>query len=191
MKRIILMALLCTAAGMVGPALAGSETGYVVDSSGRPTTDSSGECVRNPYREQPNEECEPAPPEPEPVAAPEPVFEAVTLQSDTFFEFDDATLKPAARERLDQLVARLAGVAELEVAVRGHTDSIGSEAYNQRLSEQRALSVKDYLIDRGVSPAAVRTMGMGEAEPIASNSTAEGRAQNRRVEIEIRGQRQT
>jgi len=71
----------------------------------------------------------------------------------------------------------------MKVSVEGHTDSIGSEAYNQRLSERRAQAVRDYMIENGISPGRVATRGFGKSRPVASNETAEGRAQNRRVEI--------
>ncbi|MDQ2139749.1 OmpA family protein [Alcaligenaceae bacterium A4P071] len=122
-------------------------------------------------------------------AAPTPMANKVVFNADTFFDFDKATLKPEGRQLLDQ-VAQQAGGIDLETIIAvGHTDSIGTDAYNQRLSERRAASVKQYLVSRGVDANRVYTEGKGESQPVASNATREGRAQNRRVEIEIVGSR--
>ncbi len=116
-------------------------------------------------------------------AAPTPMANKVVFNADTFFDFDKATLKPEGRQLLDQ-VAQQAGGIDLETIIAvGHTDSIGTDAYNQRLSERRAASVKQYLVSRGVDANRVYTEGKGESQPVASNATREGRAQNRRVEI--------
>ena len=98
------------------------------------------------------------------------------------FDFDSAELKPAMIEALDQVVAKLkATPGEEKLEVIGYTDSTGPEAYNQRLSERRAQAVADYLASKGITNLSIK--GMGEANPIADNSTREGRAMNRRVEI--------
>src|SRR5690606_35044373 len=122
-----------------------------------------------------------------PVVAP--TATKVVLNADTFFDFDKDTLKPEGRQVLDQ-VASQASTINLETLIAtGHTDSVGSEAYNQGLSERRANSVKNYLVSKGVPADRIYTEGKGETSPVASNSTREGRAQNRRVEIEIVGTR--
>ncbi|MVW72353.1 outer membrane protein OmpA [Bordetella sp. 15P40C-2] len=124
-----------------------------------------------------------------PVAKPAPMASKVVFNADTFFDFDKSTLKPEGRQLLDQ-VAQQAQAINLETIIAvGHTDSIGTEAYNMGLSERRAASVKAYLVSRGIDPNRIYTEGKGEAQPIASNKTREGRAQNRRVEIEIVGSR--
>ena len=128
-----------------------------------------------------------------PVAAETPVVaptaSKVVLNADTFFDFDKATLKPEGKQVLDQ-VAQQAGSINLETVIAtGHTDSIGSEAYTQGLSERRANTVKQYLISQGVPADRIYAEGKGELQPVASNQTREGRAQNRRVEIEIVGTR--
>ncbi|MFA7667826.1 MAG: OmpA family protein [Burkholderiaceae bacterium] len=129
-----------------------------------------------------------------PVAAAQPPVVAptatkVVLNADTFFDFDKDTLKPEGRQVLDQ-VANQVGTLNLETLIAvGHTDSIGSEQYNQGLSERRANSVKNYLVSKGIASDRIYTEGKGETSPIASNATREGRAQNRRVEIEIVGTR--
>ncbi|MCO5976656.1 OmpA family protein [Ideonella sp. NS12-5] len=133
----------------------------------------------------------PAPaPAPAPAAVPAaPTSEKVTYAADAFFDFDKATLKPAAKEKLDDLVSKTSGM-NLEVIIAvGHTDSVGSDAYNQKLSVKRADSVKAYLVSKGIEKTRVYTEGKGEKQPVASNKTAEGRAKNRRVEIEVVGTR--
>jgi OOP family OmpA-OmpF porin len=132
----------------------------------------------------------PAPaPAPAPVAAPQPTSEKVTFAADAFFDFDKATLKPEARAKLDDLVDKTKGIALEVVIAVGHTDSIGSNAYNTRLSTARANAVKDYLVSKGVEKNRVYTEGKGESQPVADNRTREGRAKNRRVEIEVVGTR--
>ncbi|MFV0283018.1 MAG: outer membrane protein OmpA [Castellaniella sp.] len=122
-----------------------------------------------------------------PVVAP--TASKVVLNADTFFDFDKATLKPEGRQVLDQ-VAQQAGSINLETVIAtGHTDSIGAQAYNQKLSERRASTVKQYLISKGVPADRIYAEGKGELQPVASNKTRQGRAQNRRVEIEIVGTR--
>ncbi len=137
-----------------------------------------------------------APPPPSPPPAPPkvtpppaPVSEKVTFAADTFFDFDKSTLKPEAKAKLDDLVSKTKGI-NLEVIIAvGHTDSVGSDAYNQKLSIRRSESVKAYLVSKGVEPNRVYTEGKGEKQPVADNKTAEGRAKNRRTEIEVVGTR--
>jgi OOP family OmpA-OmpF porin len=135
----------------------------------------------------------PAPPPPPPPPAPKPpappAVEKVTLAADALFDFDKAVIRPDARAKLDDLVSKLAGV-NLEVIVAvGHTDSIGTEAYNLGLSKRRADAVKQYLVSKGIEANRIYTEGKGESQPVADNRTAEGRQKNRRVEIEVIGTR--
>jgi OOP family OmpA-OmpF porin len=114
-------------------------------------------------------------------------FKEVTLRG-MVFEFDSEALTAETRGMLDGLVSELRTrpadiVAGTKIAVEGYTDSVGSDAYNQGLSERRAQSVRQYLVDKGLSPSMVVASGSGESNPVASNDTAEGRSQNRRVVI--------
>ncbi|HEX6016874.1 MAG TPA: OmpA family protein [Burkholderiaceae bacterium] len=131
----------------------------------------------------------PAAPPPPPPPPPAPTSEKVTFAADAFFDFGKSTLKPEARAKLDDLVAKTAGV-NLEVIIAvGHTDNVGSDVYNQKLSVSRAEAVKAYLVSKGIEKNRVYTEGKGEKQPVADNKTAEGRAKNRRVEIEVVGTR--
>jgi len=133
----------------------------------------------------------PAPaPAPRPAPAPQPpAATKVTYAADAFFDFDKAVLKPEGRAKLDDLVGKIQGI-NLEVIIAvGHTDSVGSDSYNQRLSVRRAEAVKAYLVSKGIEKNRVYTEGKGEKQPVADNRTSEGRAKNRRVEIEVVGTR--
>jgi OOP family OmpA-OmpF porin len=133
-----------------------------------------------------------APPAPAPApAAPAmaPVSEKVTMSADAHFDFDKAVIKPEGKARLDDLADKLKAV-NLEVIIAiGHTDSIGTNAYNQKLSVRRANAVKAYLVSKGIEANRIYTEGKGETQPVADNRTKEGRAKNRRVEIEVVGTR--
>ncbi len=130
----------------------------------------------------------PAAPVPAP-AAPAVAASKVTFAADAFFDFDKSVLKPEGRAKLDDLVSKIRDV-NLEVIIAvGHTDSIGSDAYNQRLSVRRAEAVKAYLVTKGIERNRVYTEGKGEKQPVADNRSKEGRAKNRRVEIEVVGTR--
>jgi OmpA-OmpF porin, OOP family len=131
----------------------------------------------------------PPPPPPAPVVPPAPVSEKVTYAADAFYDFDKATLKPEGKAKLDDLVSKMGGM-NLEVIIAvGHTDSVGNDAYNQKLSVKRAESVKSYLESKGIEKNRIYTEGKGEKQPVADNKTAEGRSKNRRVEIEVVGTR--
>ena len=132
----------------------------------------------------------PAPAAPaRPAAPPAVAASKVTFAADAFFDFDKSVLKPEGRAKLTDLVSKIRDV-NLEVIIAvGHTDSIGSDAYNQRLSVRRAEAVKAFLVSKGIERNRVYTEGKGEKQPVADNRTKEGRAKNRRVEIEVVGTR--
>ena len=123
--------------------------------------------------------------------APEAVAAKVTYAADAFFDFDKSVLKPEGKAKLDDLASKVKDI-NLEVIIAvGHTDSVGSDAYNQKLSVRRSEAVKAYLVSKGIEKNRVYTEGKGEKQPVADNKTKEGRAKNRRVEIEVVGTRAT
>jgi OOP family OmpA-OmpF porin len=134
----------------------------------------------------------PAPeaPKPAPEAAkPKPVAEKITFAADVLFDFDKSVIKPDGKSKLDDLANKMKGI-NLEVVIAiGHADSVGSDAYNQALSVRRSEAVKAYFVSKGIEGNRVYTEGKGEKQPIADNKTAEGRAKNRRSEIEVIGTR--
>ena len=129
-----------------------------------------------------------------PVAPPAPaptVATKVTYAADAFFDFNKSVVKPEGKAKLDDLVGKIKDI-NLEVIIAvGHTDSVGGDAYNQKLSVKRSEAVKAYLVSKGIEKNRVYTEGKGEKQPVADNKTAEGRAKNRRVEIEVVGTRAT
>ena len=143
----------------------------------------------------------PAAPAPAPKAAPAPAPRAaapapapaaatkVTYAADAFFDFNKSVLKAEGKAKLDDLVGKVKGI-NLEVIIAvGHTDAVGSDAYNQKLSVKRSDAVKAYLVSKGIEKNRVYTEGKGEKQPVADNNTAAGRSKNRRVEIEVVGTR--
>ncbi len=111
----------------------------------------------------------------------------IVNMSDVLFDTGKYTLRPLAREKLAKVAGIVSGHPGLRLDVEGHTDSVGGDEYNQRLSEQRGTAVRDYLTQEGMPGNSVTTKGFGEAQPVASNDTAKGRQQNRRVELVISG----
>jgi outer membrane protein OmpA-like peptidoglycan-associated protein len=146
---------------------------YLSDSQGEEVTNSYEECWEVSYG---LEHCgEP----------PAPVAETITITTDGLFDFDSAVIKPELAAKLDEVATRLEGRDYSSVAVTGHTCSIGTEAYNQGLSERRAQAAADYLAGQGVDTTKMTVGGEGELNPAYSNDTSEGRAKNRRVEISV------
>ncbi len=113
----------------------------------------------------------------------------MTYAADTFFDFDKSVIKPEGKAKLDDLVGKIKGISLEVIIAVGHTDSVHSDSYNQKLSVRRSEAVKAYLVSKGIEKNRVYTEGKGEKQPVADNKTAEGRAKNRRVEIEVVGTR--
>jgi outer membrane protein OmpA-like peptidoglycan-associated protein len=109
----------------------------------------------------------------------------VTFESGLLFDFDSAQLRQASRTNLNDLANTLNEMADTELLVAGHTDSVGAEDYNFALSERRAQAAANYLMQRGVAGSRINIVGLGESEPVAANESATGRQQNRRVEVAI------
>jgi len=186
---------------------------YIIDSNKNVVRDGFGGCVRSIHwkpetainacegwpEPKPMPVAAPAPaPKPEPKPAPAPVakpeikpFPAVAIVPNEpahfrgFFDFNSASLKASAYDSLNAYADYMKDVADSDVKVIGHTDSTGPEAYNQKLSERRAGAVKTYLEEQGIAADRISAEGKGETAPIASNATPEGRAENRRVEVQI------
>jgi outer membrane protein OmpA-like peptidoglycan-associated protein len=108
--------------------------------------------------------------------------------SDVLFDTGKFTLLPGAREKLAKIAGILLSHPSLRLQVEGHTDSVGGDEYNQRLSEQRAGAVRDYLVQQSIPPDHVAAKGFGKTQPVASNATSAGRQQNRRVEVVVSGE---
>jgi OmpA-OmpF porin, OOP family len=164
------------------------------DASWTPATAAAG-CdgalvvAQAPAPEMAPKAAEPAPMAPTPAPAPVAAASKVTYAADAFFDFDKSVLKPEGKSKLDDLVAKVKGI-NLEVIVAvGHTDATGPDGYNQKLSIARSEAVKAYLVSKGIDKSRVYTEGKGETQPVADNKTKAGRAQNRRVEIEVVGTR--
>jgi outer membrane protein OmpA-like peptidoglycan-associated protein len=152
-------------AGAIGGALIGTLLGHAI-------------C-------DPMEEAPPPPPVAAPPPPPPPPAKGTKIATvgSANFDFDKAQIKPSGRDVLDGAVKTLRDNPSLHVEVGGHTDSVGSDAYNQKLSERRAKAVRDYLVREGIDASRITTRGYGKSRPVASNDTAEGRAQNRRAEV--------
>jgi len=165
---------------------------YVGDSSNHNVMDSSGNCVRTGSwkKEDMTIECGAEPPKAAaapPPPPPAPVYESKTIAAEALFDFNKSSLKPegkAAIHDLDEDI-KSKGAQVIDINVIGHTDSVGPEAYNETLSIKRATSVKEFMVSEGVDAGIIDVSGEGERNPVASNDTKEGRAQNRRVEIQV------
>ena len=183
--------------------------GYAIDSDGDVVRDSWGACVRTIEWTTETEiaRCEgkeeevvvekvavkpvvvappvvkPAVSPPAPVAKPAPIPTIAELRE--FFDTNSATLKPSASADLDAYAEFLTAYPNQKITITGHTDSRGEASYNQQLSEKRAKAVQTYLVNKGIAADRMEVHGAGETQPIADNKTREGRAQNRRVEVEL------
>jgi OOP family OmpA-OmpF porin len=170
--------------------------GHVVDANGFLVLDGGGQCVHTPLYEKEKYglevcgevEAKKAAPAPAPAPAPTPVVQKTTLNAMELFDYNKAVVKPAAAADLDKLAGGILGLKALDgVEIVGHTCSLGTDAYNQKLSERRAAAVKDYLVKKGVPAGKITTSGKGETQPIASNKTEADRKKNRRVEVTVKG----
>ena len=155
-----------TGAAAGGGALAGAAVGTVL-----------GHLLCDPKEQAP-----PPPPPPAPPPPP-PTPRKIETISGPNFDFDKVHLRPEGEAKVDHAVRVMQENPSMRVVVEGYTDSIGSDAYNMQLSERRAETVRDYMVKKGISPSRITTRGFGKSNPIASNKTAAGRAENRRVEI--------
>lgn len=200
-----MMSVSMVAVAQVAPP---NKSGYVVSPDRNVVRSGAGTCVHTGYwtpadafpgcdddllpKAPPPAAPQPAPapaPAPAPKPAPAPTSEKVTFAADTFFDFDKYALKPEGKARLDELVQKIQDITLEVVIAVGHTDSIGTEKYNMGLSIRRAEAVKAYLVSKGIEANRIYTEGKGESQPIADNRTREGRAKNRRVEVEVVGTR--
>jgi outer membrane protein OmpA-like peptidoglycan-associated protein len=168
-QAIVLGAAVLTAGMWMGPQQ-DADAGYLTDTWGTVVRNNYGECWQGIW------------PNPDHAPGCEGVMTFV-LSADNF-DFDSAVLKPQMKRELDGIASKIKGASVSSVTVTGHTDSIGSDAYNQDLSERRAKSAARYLRGKGIK--GIKTRGMGEKKPVASNATDAGRAKNRRVVIEAK-----
>lgn len=194
---------LLAAQGAVAHNAGKANSGYVGDARGHLVTDGFGHCVKTGFwtpadaladcGDKVKEAVAPAPvpvpvAKPAPAPAPKVVTKSVSLSAGALFDVNSASIKDAGKAELRQLAAHINKLANVQsVDIVGYTDSSGSASYNQKLSQRRAAAVQTFLMQNGVSPRVMSTLGLGEDKPVASNATAEGRARNRRVEITIRG----
>lgn len=180
-------------------ALAGG-VAYVDDLSGGTVTDAFGNCVRTIAwkSDMQTPECggkvaaADIPEQVTMVAPPAAVQKATIVElsdsDNVLFAFDSAQLSDTADDSLNGLLSKINQYEQIDsISITGYTDSTGPDSYNQGLSERRAASVRDYLASKGISSNVISTKGMGESDPATSNATREGRAQNRRVIIEVNG----
>lgn len=199
MNKTILNLAVIAGLGLSVPAFA-HESGQaneavVGDGSGHCISDGAGQDVRTSAwsADKAAVACgravaEPVAAEPAPAPVPKAISETTTLSAAALFDFDKDTIKAEARPQLDEIADRVRSLSSIEsVSIVGHTDSVGSDAYNEDLSMRRANAVKNYMLDKGVDASVINTSGMGESQPTADNATSEGRAQNRRVEITLKG----
>jgi outer membrane protein OmpA-like peptidoglycan-associated protein len=112
----------------------------------------------------------------------------IVNMSDVLFDTAKYSLRPGAREKLAKVAGIISGHPGLKLEVEGHTDNVGGDDYNQKLSEQRGIAVRDYLTQQGIPSSSVTTEGFGKTKPVASNDTSTGRQQNRRVELVVSGE---
>jgi OOP family OmpA-OmpF porin len=200
-KIISLSAIALTTVLMSTSALAHSGK-FLSDGAGNRVLDGNGDCV---LANNGADVCAPpapvvvapAPvvkPAPKPVVVPEPpkrIVQNVSFAGDALFATNSAVLTDAGKASVDPIIVDSRKVNDFKVALIGHADSRGDAGYNQKLSERRAQSVADYMVNKGVKASAITVSGRGEASPVASNASSEGRAKNRRVDASFSGEKIT
>ena len=219
MKQVRLAAACALALGVVSGTASGqtafapaNERALVTGPASQVWMNGFGECWHSGFgpAPSPNLVCGPQPiaqyvvpaAQPAPVvvaaAAAQPVREKVTLDADALFDFDKAVLRPEGRAALNAFVGKLQGVELETITAVGHTDRLGSDRYNQKLSEERAAAVKAYLVSQGIQPNTVRSEGKGETQPVTKAGECPGGKSakvigclqpDRRVEVEVSGTR--
>lgn len=195
MRKLVLVAAMAA----IGSAHAAEpREAFWSDSNGVVVKDGQGNCLRTIFWTEKDGVC-PGEKKPEPVAAPAPapapaapaptpIITKKTLTGGENFAFDSAKLTPKAQEEVAAIAAEAKALTTINsVTVEGHTDSTGPRAYNQKLSERRAETVRNELVNQGIPADKITTAGFAFDKPVASNATKEGRYQNRRVEITIDG----
>ncbi|MBO4790317.1 MAG: OmpA family protein [Oxalobacter sp.] len=192
-----LLKVLIAATAVAGAATASAEvtdiiankpySAYVQDQRDVIARSGYGLCWRTGYWTPADaiRECDPAYAQEEQPSTQAPVAEKLEFAADAFFDHDKSIVKKEGKEKLAKLASDISGLDVEVIVCVGHTDSTGTVAYNQKLSERRANAVKSYLVSQGVDGEKIVTEGKGELQPIADNSTREGRAKNRRVEITV------
>ena len=213
-KKSLILALLA-GIGFGATAVQAQERVYVIDQRDVVALSGFGLCWRTGYWTPaaaakdpagcqcdkdllPKEVCEPPAPAAPVAAMPKPAAEKITVAADALFDFNKATLRPAGKAKLDELVSKAAAIKLEVILVVGHTDRIGSDSYNQKLSEKRAAAVKEYLVAKGIEANRVYTEGKGEKQPVTGDK-CKGNAPtkalidclqpDRRVDIEVIGTR--
>jgi OOP family OmpA-OmpF porin len=219
-QTVLVMSCALALSAICGPVQAQSvnDTGYINDTRNSVVKSGFGLCWHTGFGPAPasGPDCDPnyvapvakaavsAAPVPAPVQvailppprAAAPALEKLTLDADTLFDFDKATLRKAGRDTLDNFVSKLRDISPETIMTVGHADRLGSDAYNQRLSEQRVATVKNYMVSKGVDPSRVFAQGKGETEPVtkAGDCTGPKNAKliaclqpDRRVDIEVIG----
>ncbi len=213
MKSALIAKFLASASVLAVSAAYAGVTPNLLDSSGKPVRDGSGACVQElvsvehpdcvpkkvePPKPAPVAPVEPAKPAPvvapvappppvAPAAPPAPVKQNITLAAESLFDSGKAVLKPGGKKSIDEAVAKMSNIDISNIIATGHADSMGNKAVNQKLSERRAAAVKEYMVSKGIPAAKITTIGKGDSQPVASNKTADGRAKNRRVDLEFKG----
>lgn len=206
----------------LGSSVAYAVPGYLTDSSGKIWRNSYGECWKSGMwtpamaipecdpslvkKPEPEKVVEAAPaPAPAPVGPEKPAFEKITLQAETLFDFDKSVIHPEGKQHLNaEVVTKMKQYPQVEaILVTGHADRIGTDDYNQRLSERRANAVKDYLVSEGIEAGRIQTAAKGESEPVVACTEIKGKENsknkpliaclqpNRRVVVEVEVQRPT